>query len=121
MLIAVQDGMEPADLQPHVGSKVGVFLGGSTEWKLATAETWGRWCAAQPCRHPLGTPEAPRTGCWFHFARVNTDRRFRLAHAAGADSVDGSSASKFADTLPMLARSAAQPDLYAPRRMLDFG
>lgn len=117
VLIAVQDGMQPADMERHVSTRVGIFLGGSTPWKLAEAEKWGRWCAERPCRHPLATPDQPRTGCWFHFARVNTGRRFRLAHAAGADSVDGSSATKFADTLPLLVASVAQPDLFAPRRL----
>jgi hypothetical protein len=116
VLIAVQDGMEPADLENHVSTRVGIFLGGSTPWKLASAEKWGRWCASRPCRHPLSTPSRPRQGCWYHFARVNTERRFRLAHAAGADSVDGSSATKFADTLPLLQRAVSQPDLYDPRR-----
>lgn len=117
-LIAVQDGMVPADVEHHVDSRTGIFLGGSTEWKLATAESWGRWCADRPFRHPLSTPEAPRTGCWFHFARVNTAKRFALAAGAGADSVDGSSATKFANTLPLLVAAAAQPDLYDPRRAI---
>lgn len=120
VLIAVQDGMTPADLEPLVGTRVGIFLGGSTEWKLETAESWGRWCAERPCTHPLSTAERPRTGCWFHYARVNTERRFRRAHAAGADSVDGSSAAKFPSSLPLLTRAAlapAQLDLLHPRRL----
>lgn len=36
VLIAVQDGMTEADLAPLVGRSVGIFLGGSTAWKLAT-------------------------------------------------------------------------------------
>lgn len=118
VLVAVQNGMEPEMLEGMVGTRVGIFLGGDTEWKLANAEKWGRWCAARPCRHPLWTPEVPRTGCWFHFARVNTEKRFRLANAAGADSADGSSATKFSCTLPMLDRASRQVDLYDPRRAL---
>lgn len=115
VLIAVQDGMEPADLEPHVGTRVGVFLAGSTPWKLANAERWGTWCAERPCKHPLATSEDGRRGCYFHFARVNTLIRFRLAWGSGADSVDGSSAAKFRDTLPLLNRGLAQPDLLDPR------
>lgn len=118
VLIAVQNGMEPEMLEGVVGTRVGVFLGGDTAWKLANAEKWGAWCAARPCRHPRSTPEKPRTGCWFHYARVNTEKRFALAHAAGADSIDGSSVTKFSCTLEPLSRAAAQGDLYDPRRML---
>ena len=81
VLIAAQDGMTPEDLAPFVGPNVGVFLGGSTEWKLATMRSWGDACAGW--------------GCWYHVARVNTARRFRRAHLAGAVSVDGSSASRY--------------------------
>lgn len=102
LLIAVQDGMTEEDVLPYVGHGVGIFLGGSTEWKLATMPAWGRFCA--------------KLGVYFHVARVNTARRFRMAHAAGADSVDGSSASRFAETLPLLDRAARQPDLLSPIR-----
>src|ERR1700677_3164902 len=36
VLLAVQDGMTEQDVAPLVGPKVGVFLGGSTEWKIST-------------------------------------------------------------------------------------
>ena len=101
-LLAVQDGMEPEDLAPLVGPTVGIFLGGSTEWKLARMLDWGRFCA--------------ESGVYYHVARVNTVKRFRMAHAAGAHSVDGSSASRFAKTLPLLERARSQPDLLDPRR-----
>src|SRR5271166_3705175 len=35
VLIPVQDGMGPKDLVNIVGKHVGIFLGGSTEWKIA--------------------------------------------------------------------------------------
>lgn len=101
VLIAVQDGMEPEDVEPYVGPRVGIFLGGSTEWKIANMEKWGRFCAERDI--------------WYHVARVNTRQRFRLAAAAGASSTDGSSASKFADTLPKMDVWRRQLDLYAPR------
>jgi hypothetical protein len=102
VLIAVQDGMEPEDLRPYVGGNVGIFLGGSTAWKEGRMSDWGAFCA--------------EVGCWYHVARVNTRRRFRMAHAAGATSIDGSSASRFADTIPRLERWRRQPDLFAPKR-----
>lgn len=99
-LIAVQDGITPADVEPLVGPSVGIFLGGSTEWKLETMPRWGAFCAARRLH--------------YHVARVNTVRRFRMAHAAGAHSVDGSSATRYAVTLPKLDFAARQPDLWAP-------
>ena len=98
VLIAVQDGMEHADLAHLVGRKVGIFLGGSTEWKLAHMSDWGRFCAEHEC--------------YYHVARVNTVKRYRMAHAAGAHSVDGSSATRFAVTLPLLDYATRQPDLF---------
>ncbi|HEY2418625.1 MAG TPA: hypothetical protein VGH84_11950 [Steroidobacteraceae bacterium] len=99
VLIAVQDGMQEADLAPLVGRSVGVFLGGSTEWKLANMLRWGAFCAER--------------GVHYHVARVNTERRIWLAAAAGADSIDGSSATRYAVTLPMLDRAMKQQDLFA--------
>ena len=99
VLIAVQDGMEHADLAPLVGDSVGIFLGGSTEWKLARMADWGIFCREHSCH--------------YHVARVNTVRRFRMAHGAAAHSIDGTSATRFAETLPRLDLAARQPDLFA--------
>lgn len=90
LLFAVQDGMTEAD----VPEECGVFLGGSTEWKLATMRYWGEVCR--------------RRGCQYHVARVNSARRIALAKEAGADSIDGSSASRFALSLPRLSRAVCQ-------------
>jgi hypothetical protein len=98
-LIAVQDGMQETDLEPLVGRSVGVFIGGSTEWKLANMLRWGAFCAER--------------GVHYHVARVNTERRIWLAAASGADSIDGSSATRYAVTLPMLDRAMQQRDLFA--------
>lgn len=102
VLIAVQDGLTEADLAPLVGRSVGIFLGGSTEWKLANMARWGRFCAER--------------GVHYHVARVNTARRFRMAHAAGAASVDGSSVTRYAVSIRRLDLAARQPDLLAMRR-----
>jgi hypothetical protein len=101
LLVAVQDGMRPADVVDLIGPNVGIFLGGSTEWKLATMALWGAFSAERRVH--------------YHVARVNTVRRIRMAHAAGAHSIDGSSGSRFAETVPLLQRAIQQPDLLSPR------
>lgn len=95
VLLAVQDGMTEQDVAPLVGPKVGVFLGGSTQWKISTMAAWGVFCH--------------RLGLHYHVARVNTEKRMAMAIAAGADSVDGTSASRYAITLPRLDRASRQP------------
>lgn len=99
VLIAVQDGMVPDDLAPFIGHKVGIFLGGSTPWKLAQMAGWGAFCRER--------------GVHYHVARVNSEKRTWMAVAAGADSIDGSSATRYAVTIPMLTRAAGQRDLFA--------
>lgn len=98
VLLPVQDGMEEADVRGLVGRSVGIFLGGSTPWKLARMAAWGAF-ARQYSLH-------------YHVARVNTEKRIWLATAAGADSIDGSSATRYAVTLPMLDRAMKQGDLF---------
>ncbi len=56
---------------------------------------------------------ARETGCYLHVGRVNTAVRIRLCSAAGADSFDGTSPSRFACTLPLLDGARRQPDLLA--------
>lgn len=41
MLIAVQNGMQVDDLASLLSPAVGIFIGGSTEWKEQTAHVWG--------------------------------------------------------------------------------
>lgn len=101
VLIAVQDGMSPGDVRHLLGPRVGIFVGGSTEWKEATMAMWA--ALAHEC------------GAICHVGRVNTKRRIFLCAAAGADSFDGSSASRFAKTVPLLDHARKQPDLFAGR------
>jgi len=98
-LIAVQDGMEPNDVAPHLGKKVGIFVGGSTDWKVGTLLKWGKL--------------AKSVGCYLHVGRVNTVKRINLCLAAGADSFDGTSVTRFAKTLPMLDHARRQQDFFA--------
>lgn len=99
VLIAVQDGMTPKDVAPFVGPGIGIFLGGSTEWKLGTMQRWGDWAHAMRI--------------YFHVGRVNTAIRIRHALRAGADSIDGTSATRYAITLPLLDHARKQPTLFA--------
>jgi hypothetical protein len=96
-LLAVQDGMKAADVHGLVGPSVGVFLGGSTEWKLATMREWGEFCLQR--------------GVYYHVGRVNTRRRMRLAVRSSANSVDGSSGSRYAVTIPGLDHWSRQTEL----------
>lgn len=102
VLLAVQDGMTEVDISPFVGPSVGVFLGGSTEWKISTMARWGAFCRAR--------------GIHFHVARVNSVKRMAMAVAAGADSVDGSSCSRYAVTVTKLTNGSRQLDMWTPER-----
>jgi len=93
-LLAVQDGMTADDVRPHLGADVGVFVGGSTSWKL---NTMGQWASLAASR-----------GAWCHVARVNTVKRIKMCAIAGATSFDGSSASRFVVNQPRLSRAVAQ-------------
>lgn len=53
-----------------------LFLGGDTEWKLGRAAR-------------VLTAEARRLGKGVHMGRVNSEKRYRYAHAIGCTSVDG--------------------------------
>ncbi len=88
MLLAVQDGIEPSDVKAIVGPDIGIAVGGSTGWKETTCRKWGE--LARNC------------GAYLHVLRVNTARRIAICKDAGADSFDGSSATRFVKTLPML-------------------
>lgn len=103
LLIAVQDGMAYQGIANLLSVRpgLGIFLGGSTEWKLATIREWGRVAASG--------------GWYYHVGRVNSARRVRLCAEAGAHSFDGTSCSRYACTLPLLDVTARQPSLWSPR------
>lgn len=102
LLLPIQDGMTPHDvgmvLRQNV--RVGLFLGGTTEYKLAEMYAWGMVAHAW--------------NRWFHVGRVNTARRIRLCAEAGADSFDGTSASMYSSTVPLLQAARLQPSLLTP-------
>lgn len=103
VLLPLQDGMTAADVGAFLRefSNAGLFLGGSTEWKLREMYGWGM--------------VAHSAGRYYHVGRVNTARRIQLAEEAGAHSFDGSSPSRYADTLPLLEASRSQPRLFTAR------
>jgi len=81
-LVAVQDGMVESDIASYLAGGAGIFVGGSTDWKLDTLPYW-----AQTAR---------RYGAIVHCGRVNTMRRINLCIANGYTSFDGSGVSRFA-------------------------
>ena len=102
LLLPVQDGMSADDvgavLRRYPG--LGIFLGGSLEWKLRTMYGWGM------VAHALS--------CYYHVGRVNSQRRIRLAQEAGANSIDGTSGTRFSITVPGLDAATKQPSLLRP-------
>lgn len=99
LLIAVQDGMTPNDVRAYLNPSVGIFIGGSTEWKVATAGQWGTL--------------SRRRNCYLHVGRVNSARRISICAAAGANSFDGSSVSRYSVNLAPLDKASRQPDMFA--------
>jgi len=102
-LLAVQDGMTVEDVRPWVGQRVGIFVGGSTAWKLATLHQWGQ----------LGRA----VGAWVHVGRVNSMRRIAACAASGADSFDGTSVPKYPPSINRLNRAIIR----AHRQLSLFG
>jgi hypothetical protein len=98
-LLAVQNGMTVDDVRGFLGARVGLFVGGDTAWKESTIGVWSA----------LGR----EVGCWVHVGRVNTARRIAICTAEGATSFDGTSASRFAKTIPALDAARRQIGLFS--------
>ena len=88
LAFAVQDGMTSEDVFPYLDKDTGIAVGGTTEFKKRTLPIWSRLSS--------------RTGCHLHVLRVNTRRRLTACSVAGAHSVDGTSASVFSVTAPLI-------------------
>jgi hypothetical protein len=97
VLISVQDGHEPWQIDELLGPRVGVFVGGSTGWKLATTPRWAAVARAK--------------SSWCHVGRVNTKRRIALCGAAGALSFDGTSVVQYPSTIDRLDRATRRATL----------
>lgn len=98
VLFAVQDGMTPDLIRPHLSRRVGIFLGGSTDWKLSTIGTWARL--------------SREIGCHFHVGRVNTARRIRICQQHRVDSFDGSGVSRWIDKMDTLDPALRQTTIW---------
>ena len=98
VLIPVQDGMSPKDVEDYLSDRVGVFVGGSTDWKLGAMRSF---CEA-----------ATRRGAWSHVGRVNSVRRINLCLSSCATSFDGTSVSRYVKTLPSLDAARRQSTLF---------
>ena len=98
LLLAVQDGIDPDDVRSVLGSDIGLAVGGSTKWKESTCGTWGQL--------------ARDTGCHLHVLRVNTARRIAICADAGADSFDGTSATRVMKTLRPLDNARRQLSIF---------
>lgn len=94
LLLPVQDGMEPEHIRELVSPDLGIFLGGTTEWKELTIGQWGRL--------------AHERGAYYHVGRVNSAKRIKLCHLAGANSFDGTSVTMYSKTLPLLDNARRQ-------------
>jgi len=99
LLLAVQDGMTPEHIERYIGSELGIFLGGTTQWKLSTMMEWGELCHSK-------AKDGNRP--WYHCGRVNTVRRISLCASSGADSFDGTSVARFPCNLGRLNRARKQ-------------
>lgn len=111
LLIAVQDGMTPDMIRPFLRDKrIGIFVGGSTEWKLATKRMWA---ALAHEGGPWG-----EGGNYCHVGRVNTERRIDACGKDGVDGIDGSSGARFAVTILPLNR--ALRDVVIQRSQMDI-
>jgi hypothetical protein len=88
--LAVQPGIKSSDIERFLGDRVGVFVGGDSEWKERTAAGWAS--LARQC------------GARCHVGRVNTLSRLRIVAEAGVDSFDGSGASRFSLALDKMER-----------------
>ena len=73
--LAVQDGMEPHDVEPALANFRGIFLGGTTRFK-SSAVAWRRLAHSH--------------GLKFHYARAGVPTRIEHAAIVEADSLDSS-------------------------------
>ena len=73
--LAVQDGMQVSDVEPHLHLFAGIFLGGTDRFK---SQAW-RWCQL-----------AHKYQKRFHYGRASTPGKLQSAFKVGADSCDSS-------------------------------
>ena len=108
LLIAVQNGMVPDDVRELLSPSTGLFIGGDTVFKLSSLDAWSKL--------------ARRRNCYLHVGRVNSAKRIAICAAAGVNSFDGTSVTRFAKTIDRLDaalvhHSRTQHDLFNPANM----
>ena len=104
--MAVQNGheREPGQVaqQAKTAGCVGIFVGGTTEWKERTVHLWSR--------------VAHERGMKCHMGRVNSARRVLIAQEAGVDSMDGSGPTLYDATRFIVARALRQTTVFDAMR-----
>tara|TARA_B100000530_G_C15897989_1_gene464222 strand:+ start:219 stop:839 length:621 start_codon:yes stop_codon:yes gene_type:complete len=98
VLIPVQDGMTCADVAPYLSPRVGLFVGGSTDWKLRNLRSLCEFARIH--------------GAWAHVGRVNSVKRIGACLSAGATSFDGTAASRYVKELPRLDAARRQVTMF---------
>lgn len=89
--LAVQDGMGESDVAPVLGRFDGIFVGGTSEWKMGSLPLWAR--------------VAKQNGKKLHVGRVNSlSRAFTVAKVFLADSFDGTNWNRTWDNVKKPAR-----------------
>tara|TARA_R110001592_G_C13128914_1_gene746425 strand:- start:247 stop:942 length:696 start_codon:yes stop_codon:yes gene_type:complete len=90
LLIVAQDGMVEEDLKSFCSKGIGIFIGGSTEFKLEAIP----WIAQLCNSHDV----------LCHVGRVNTARRMDICINGSAHSFDGSGMAIFEDTARLMTQ-----------------
>lgn len=94
LMLPVQDGMTVEMVDPELNEDMGIFIGGSTEFKEATMYDW--------------TDFAHCFGHSVHVGRVNSQRRLKMCQQIGVDSFDGSGPSRFLKHAKVMDRAFRQ-------------
>ena len=90
LLFVAQDGVSVSELETFTKRGIGVFIGGSTDWKLSSIATISQLCRGYDVL------------C--HVGRVNTMKRLRKCVFDGAHSFDGSGMARFQKTAELMTR-----------------
>ena len=88
LVFVAQDGMKVSELVQYVQDGIGIFIGGSTDWKLKSIKPISDLCI----QHDVIC----------HVGRVNTKRRVNLCINGGAHSFDGSGMARFEETARLI-------------------
>lgn len=81
LLLVLQDDMKTEDIDPFKKYIYGLFMGGSTDWKLANIPIFSNYCI--------------KNDLYFHVGRVNSIKRLKYCINHNVDSIDGSGPSRF--------------------------